>query len=653
MIEDLSNKQKLKQQQRTDQENNLRLLREKLRPKVSSRYLMAAAVKTLQKVDVKIIDPQKRLAKRRANTFVIKSRQKLRTQSIPPPMKNLRALSKPITLPPLNPISGPIVTKRARPSSTAMTQRKKYRSFPHVTDVGTWLKKNQISSSKKVFICSSIYRKSIRRAFLKAGWVQNKDSESTCFHLKFSLKGSQIPFDMLESSQIVNHFQKVQCLTIKAGLTRSLRSLTSFASCDLDAMFPRSYDCNNKQDYEEFLSYYKVLRAECVLKKFLYLAQQGGERDSEDYLRLLNLVGVALKITQRRLLTLEEVIESHCQQSPITDKEWKILSEGEVQEDMIAQMVQAQSDKRYKKMMQSKNKKKKKRRKKKKKKTIVTNNLKKQLQETKENKDGENSKIIDEKMIIKKSEDEENDPNNNSQDEDDQEEPEIELNTKELEVQDTLSRIKEKYPQTNMNGMNNIWIIKPSGLSRGRGIKLLGSLAEITHHLQTKDFSFVIQKYMENPMLYKRKKFDIRQWVLVADWNPLTILFFEGCYVRVTTNEFTLKNIKNRFIHLTNNSVNKNSKNFNEDDGFLSVEDFETWIVSETGEEDAYQNISIQMKKQVKNSLKCCQEQVVNRKNSVELFGYDFCVDEAGGVWLIEVNASPDLSFSSVSSWQC
>ena len=55
------------------------------------------------------------------------------------------------------------------------------------------------------------------------------------------------------------------------------------------------------------------------------------------------------------------------------------------------------------------------------------------------------------------------------------------------------------------------------------------------------------------------------------------------------------------------------------------------------------------MKMQVKWSLQCAQNTVVNRKNSGEIFGYDFCIDEDLKVWLIEVNASPDFSYSSVS----
>ena len=45
----------------------------------------------------------------------------------------------------------------------------------------------------------------------------------------------------------------------------------------------------------------------------------------------------------------------------------------------------------------------------------------------------------------------------------------------------------------------------------------------------------------------------------------------------------------------------------------------------------------------MKASTLSVQDMVNNRKNSFELFGYDFMVDEDLRVWLIEVNSSPSM----------
>lgn len=73
-----------------------------------------------------------------------------------------------------------------------------------------------------------------------------------------------------------------------------------------------------------------------------------------------------------------------------------------------------------------------------------------------------------------------------------------------------------------------------------------------------------MQKYIENPMLILRKKFDIRQWVLVTDWNPLTIWIYRECYVRFSPIDYDIKKISNRYMHLTNNAIVSKSDQFAE-----------------------------------------------------------------------------------------
>mmetsp|Transcript_13120 Transcript_13120/g.20376 ORF Transcript_13120/g.20376 Transcript_13120/m.20376 type:complete len:139 (-) Transcript_13120:336-752(-) len=83
------------------------------------------------------------------------------------------------------------------------------------------------------------------------------------------------------------------------------------------------------------------------------------------------------------------------------------------------------------------------------------------------------------------------------------------------------------------------------------------NLVEIMEICKQKEFQFIAQKYIENPLIVKNRKFDIRVWVTVTDWNPLTIWYFNRPYVRFPAHDYNPADLTNNFSHLANNSVAK------------------------------------------------------------------------------------------------
>lgn len=82
-------------------------------------------------------------------------------------------------------------------------------------------------------------------------------------------------------------------------------------------------------------------------------------------------------------------------------------------------------------------------------------------------------------------------------------------------VDDCVKSLQEKFPQFLMNGTKNIWIVKPAGLSRGRGIATYNNLVEILDHVESKESQWVVQKYIENPLLMKNRKVDTTRFYYI------------------------------------------------------------------------------------------------------------------------------------------
>lgn len=89
-------------------------------------------------------------------------------------------------------------------------------------------------------------------------------------------------------------------------------------------------------------------------------------------------------------------------------------------------------------------------------------------------------------------------------------------------------------------------------MNRGKGIEIFHNKEDILKFISGKQIfsKWVVQKYIERPLLYKGRKFDLRVWACVNFMNE--VFFYKKGYVRLSSEEYDLEN-QNNYVHLTNN----------------------------------------------------------------------------------------------------
>ncbi|CAM9567638.1 unnamed protein product [Ectocarpus sp. 6 AP-2014] len=291
-------------------------------------------------------------------------------------------------------------------------------------------------------------------------------------------------------------------------------------------------------------------------------------------------------------------------------------------------------------------------------------------------------------------------------------------------------------PATSAGGMPT-WVVKPAANSNcGFGIQVCCSLEDVLGIVDATDnktgrSGWVVQRYIERPLLVRGRKFDIRLFVLVVadpstrSWRrrskpfqqqqtpgghaskgtarvssdskspllekagsveeqgepkaapangssvfggggvssppppcPLRAWCHQDAYVRTSSVRYSNhpSKVKDRFIHLTNNAVQRRSPSYGHDEpgNKLTLADLQDWL---DGDESIHkgkacgwveQTLRPRMHSMVATSVAAASQAGINRRGrpyAFELLGYDFMVDDDLRVYLIEVNSNPCLEF--------
>ncbi|XP_021946809.1 probable tubulin polyglutamylase TTLL1 isoform X1 [Folsomia candida] len=205
------------------------------------------------------------------------------------------------------------------------------------------------------------------------------------------------------------------------------------------------------------------------------------------------------------------------------------------------------------------------------------------------------------------------------------------------------------------------WIMKPCGKSQGAGIFLINKLSKLkkwSRESRGQNFNpsmvkdaYVISKYIENPLLIGGRKFDMRLYVLVTSFRPLKVYLYKLGFCRFCTAKYdtSIQELENMYVHLTNVSVQKHGDEYNNiHGGKWSLRNLELYLESTQGK-DVTTKLFDGMKWLVMHSLKAVAPLMVSDRHCFECYGYDIIIDNNLKPWLIEVNASPSLTSTTVN----
>ena len=244
------------------------------------------------------------------------------------------------------------------------------------------------------------------------------------------------------------------------------------------------------------------------------------------------------------------------------------------------------------------------------------------------------------------------------------------------------------------NSGKNMWIIKPVNLNRGRCIKVLNDLNLILKEMKSiqnnrkilitegnfylnKPISYadktiktnsnfypekyynngvrcdyiMIQKYLEKPLLYQDRKFDIRIWVMFMTNRENEVYIFKEGHLKASSLKYN-SDSNDLFVHLTNYSVQKHNINFSkiEIGNEIPFSEFQNDLDrKKTGKnfrKDIYPKI-VRIIRLTGGAAKIGKMNFMNVKNCFEIFGYDFILDQNYKPYLLEVNSNPGLEISS------
>jgi len=204
---------------------------------------------------------------------------------------------------------------------------------------------------------------------------------------------------------------------------------------------------------------------------------------------------------------------------------------------------------------------------------------------------------------------------------------------------------------------DNIWILKPTSLSRGRGMKIISNRDDFDKYFGQKSViderKYIAQKYISNVLLLNDRKSEIRVYWLIASLDPLRVYFYPEGSVRLCTAPYKLDDFENTSIHIANTFQQKKDPAYDGSKVKWSFADLDRYLLS-TGvvnqEEYMKQVLLPKVKASLRQVVRAAAADLRDQPENGMFFGFygtDFIIDDNLVPWLEDIQIGPGLSYKN------
>ena len=206
-------------------------------------------------------------------------------------------------------------------------------------------------------------------------------------------------------------------------------------------------------------------------------------------------------------------------------------------------------------------------------------------------------------------------------------------------------KIKELFENYELD-KNDLWIYQQAINELGGRAKFFRDYYQIDNSY-TRSSTFILKKYISNPLLVNKRKFNLKIYALLTGVNPLRIYLYEEGLLLFNDKEYNLNRplLKNVDIHFLNDNWREK---YNNGDNIWHTSRFLNYC-KENGIN--YQNIKNQITDIIIKSFISFNEHIneklkinnFDERNFFEIYSFDFLVDDKEKVFLLKISGDPKI----------